>query len=132
MTKEKDYRVLGPGHYSLLVHGLSYEVFVRSGKKGYLVEVGGHSIPVFLGDSTGKGNGEEPNGSAEIISPMPGRVIGIKKKEGEEVRSGEGVLVVEAMKMENELVSSRSGRVVKIHVVVGDRVESGQVLARIE
>lgn len=126
-----DTRVLGPGHYSLLVDGRSYEVFVREGREGFLVEIDGHLIPVRP-ETGAEAKGAEKAGPAVIGSPMPGRVIGIKVVEGETVERGEGVLIVEAMKMENELAAPKSGKVVKIAVKVGDAVETGEELVIIE
>lgn len=125
-----DYRILGPGHYSILVDGRSYEVFVRKEKNRYLVEVNGHLIPVEQKISLG--SSDETAGPQSICSPMPGRVIGIKFQEGESVEAGEGVVIVEAMKMENELVTPKSGKIEKILVKVGTTVEAGQELVRIE
>jgi biotin carboxyl carrier protein len=63
---------------------------------------------------------------------MPGRVVGIKVEVGRAVKEGEGVVLVEAMKMENELHSPKDGRVKSILVKVGDAVEGGQDLVIIE
>ncbi|HEY4222352.1 MAG TPA: acetyl-CoA carboxylase biotin carboxyl carrier protein subunit [Myxococcota bacterium] len=71
-------------------------------------------------------------GVANIDSPMPGKVIKILKKEGDDVKEGEGVLVIEAMKMENELRAPKAGTVKEIRVKEGDAVESGARLAQIE
>lgn len=130
--KLPDYRILGPGHYSLLIDGRSYEVLVRSDKKGYWVEVDGHLIPVRSEQGGGEPKDKEETGPAVIESPMPGRVIGIKVAEGARIETGQGVIVVEAMKMENELVSPQAGIVKKIAVQLGQTVEAGQELMRIE
>ncbi len=71
-------------------------------------------------------------GVANIDSPMPGKVIKILKSEGDEVKEGEGIIVVEAMKMENELRSPKAGKVRDIKVKEGDAVEAGARLAQIE
>lgn len=71
-------------------------------------------------------------GVVSIDSPMPGKVIKVLKKEGDEVKEGEGVIVVEAMKMENELKSPKIGRVKEIKVKEGAAVEAGARLALIE
>ena len=71
-------------------------------------------------------------GVANIDSPMPGKVIKILVKEGDEVKEGQGVIVVEAMKMENELRSPKAGKVRDIKVKEGDAVEAGARLAQIE
>ena len=126
-----DYRVLGPGHYSLLINGRSYELFVRSDKKGFLVEVDGHLIPVRP-DAGPVVKEAEGSGPAVIESPMPGRVIGIKVAVGDTVKAGQGVVVVEAMKMENELQAPKAGKVTKVSVTVGQTVEAGQELVVID
>ena len=71
-------------------------------------------------------------GVVSIDSPMPGKVIKLLKKEGDEVKEGEGVVVVEAMKMENELRTPKAGKVRDIKVKEGDAVEAGAKLATIE
>jgi biotin carboxyl carrier protein len=71
-------------------------------------------------------------GIVNIDSPMPGKVIKILKKEGDEVKEGDGVIVVEAMKMENELRTPKAGKVREIKVKEGDAVEAGARLAQIE
>lgn len=67
----------------------------------------------------------------DIKSPMPGRVVRVLVKDGDEVEIGVPVIVVEAMKMENELGAPRAGKVKKVHVAVGATVESGTLLAEI-
>jgi biotin carboxyl carrier protein len=71
-------------------------------------------------------------GVVAIDSPMPGKVIKVLKKEGDEVKEGEGVVVVEAMKMENELRSPKAGKVKELKVKEGAAVEAGARLALIE
>jgi biotin carboxyl carrier protein len=71
-------------------------------------------------------------GVVAIDSPMPGKVIKLLKKEGDEVKEGEGIVVVEAMKMENELRSPKAGRVKELKVKEGAAVEAGARLALIE
>jgi biotin carboxyl carrier protein len=68
------------------------------------------------------------SGTQEIKSPMPSRIVKILKKGDEEVREGEGVIVIEAMKMESELKSPIEGKVKEVRVKEGDAVESGTVL----
>jgi biotin carboxyl carrier protein len=127
--------VIEEGVYSLIVDGRSYEAAVREEKKGFVVEIGAHSIPVKIEDpfkaksASGKGGVE---GEAVISSPMPGRVVGLKVDVGQAVKEGAGVVLVEAMKMENELHSPKDGKVKSILVKVGDAVEGGQDLVVIE
>jgi biotin carboxyl carrier protein len=69
-----------------------------------------------------------PHGPVQLRAPMPGLVVRIPVQEGEEVAAGTGLVVVEAMKMENELKAPVDGTVGKVHVVPGARVEKGAVL----
>ncbi len=71
-------------------------------------------------------------GVANIDSPMPGKVIKLLKKVGDEVKEGDGLIVIEAMKMENELRATKAGKVIAIMVKEGDAVEAGARLAQIE
>lgn len=133
--REVSVEVIEDGVYSLIVDGQSYEVAVREEKKGFVIDIGAHSIPVKLEDpfkaktSSGKGGVE---GEAVIASPMPGRVVGVKVTVGQVVKEGEGVVLVEAMKMENELHAPKDGKVKSILVKVGEAVEGGQDLLVIE
>jgi biotin carboxyl carrier protein len=133
--REVSVEVLEDGVYSLIVDGQSYEAAVRQEKKGFVVDIGAHTIPVKLEDpfkakTAGAKGGVE--GEAVIASPMPGRVVGLKMTVGQAVKEGEGVVLVEAMKMENELHSPKDGKIKSILVKVGDAVEGGQDLVVIE
>ena len=78
------------------------------------------------------GGGAGPSGPRPVIAPMPGMVVKIEVAEGDVVREGQGVVIVEAMKMENELRATGSGRVSRVHVRRGDAVAKDQVLVEIE
>lgn len=130
-----DVAVLPSGVYSLIVDGRSYEVLVRDEKKGMAIEIVAHLFLVRLEDPSQRRNeaaSPQHEGEAVIESPMPGRVVAIKVQAGQNVREGEGIIVVEAMKMENELTAPKAGKVVKVSVKVGDAVEAGQELVVIE
>lgn len=71
-------------------------------------------------------------GAAEIVAPMPGKVVRVLVESGVEVDAGAGILVVEAMKMQNEMKAPKAGKVVSINAVVGATVNAGDVLAVIE
>ena len=68
-------------------------------------------------------------GSVEITSPMPGKILDVKASAGQAVKKGEVVLLLEAMKMENEVVAPQDGTIATINVAPGDMVEAGNVLA---
>ncbi len=76
--------------------------------------------------------GARAGGSGTVVSPMPGRIVKVLVQQGGEVALGDAVVVVEAMKMENELRATRDGIVGKICVKEGDRVEGGAVLVEMQ
>ncbi|MGC2443154.1 biotin/lipoyl-containing protein, partial [Candidatus Binatus sp.] len=67
-----------------------------------------------------------------IKSAMPGRVVSVLVAAGDEVKAEQGIIVVEAMKMENEVKSPKAGKVVEVKVVAGQAVEKGQLMIVIE
>jgi biotin carboxyl carrier protein len=79
------------------------------------------------GDASGR-----THGAQSVVAPMPGRVVRILVAPGDEVAARQAVVVVEAMKMENELRSPKAGRVKDIAVAVGASVEAGRVLIVVE
>lgn len=129
-----------PSFYSLLIDGQSFEVAVDISDNGR-----GTEVAVHLFDGTyhltmmdpmqkalaGSGGGTG-DGASRVTSPMPGKVLRIMVKEGQAVKAGDGVAVVEAMKMENELKAPKDGTVEKIHAEEGDTVESGSPLVTIQ
>jgi biotin carboxyl carrier protein len=76
--------------------------------------------------------GAHARGEQRVIAPMPGRVVRLLVSRGDEVTARQGVVVVEAMKMENELRSPKAGRVKEVAVAAGASVEAGRVLVVIE
>lgn len=68
-------------------------------------------------------------GSVAVTAPMPGKILGIKAEPGQAVAKGEAIIVLEAMKMENEIVAPSDGTIASINVAVGDSVEAGATLA---
>ncbi|MGD0443097.1 MAG: biotin/lipoyl-containing protein [Edaphobacter sp.] len=127
-----DMRLLEPGVMSLVVEGRQYRcvldrdgVLICGRKYGFEVE-----DPRSLTGRRGAGAGTE--GPRPVKAPMPGRVVRLLVEVGDEVAEGQGVVVIEAMKMQNELKSPKAGRVVRIGVGVGDTVGSGDVLVVVE
>src|ERR1051326_9105223 len=81
---------------------------------------------------SGQNSGGHHHGVAEIVAAMPGKVVRVHVEPGATVEKGVGVVVVEAMKMQNEMKSPRSGVVVSVKVKPGDTVNAGDVLAVLE
>ena len=79
-----------------------------------------------------KGDDADASGKAEIKTAMPGKVVRILVAEGDTVQKGDGVIVVEAMKMQNEMKSPKDGVISKIKFAEGDTVSAGDVLVIIE
>ena len=125
-----------PGAYSVLVEGASYDVRVESGGNGVCyVSLAGRRYEVEVRDPrrwTGSAQGRQLHGRESVAAPMPGKVIRVLVSAGDRVAAGQGLVVVEAMKMQNEMRAARDGAVAAVHVVSGDTVIAGQVLVVIE
>lgn len=108
------------------------------GKGCYALWVGGYRFDVEALDERSKtirelsGDKDKPTGPAPIIAPMPGLIVRVNVQVGDEVQPGQGVVVMEAMKMENELRSSSGGRVKTILAQPGTAVEKGARLVELE
>lgn len=124
------------GALSLVIGGRSFEVLASTVGGEQVLVVNGHRLGVEVSDPRSlksrrrAGAGQE--GPKKVIAPMPGKVIRIVAQAGDEVAAGDGVVVIEAMKMQNELKSPKSGKVAKIAVKEGDTVNPGDTLAIIE
>ena len=81
---------------------------------------------------SGQNSGGHHHGTAQIVAPMPGKVVRVQVEAGSTVEKGAGVIVVEAMKMQNEMKAPRAGVVVTLNVQPGDTVNAGDVLAVLE
>lgn len=123
--------------YNVTVNGKLYEVEVELVKKSYTPisrsglkeETGAQSAK--MAEKKIEKKPAEP-GAAKVVCPMPGAIIDIKVKEGASVKAGDLLLVLEAMKMENEIKSPSSGIIKQIAVKNGDHVDAGDVLIVIE
>jgi len=100
------------------------------------VSIRGRSYAVTIVDPkrlrSGQISDRHQQGVAQILAPMPGKVVKVQIEAGTTVEKGTGVVVVEAMKMQNEMKSPRAGVVVSINVKPGDTVNAGDVLAVVE
>jgi len=122
-----DARKLEADFYSILYEGKSYEVSVESAGPRYIVRHGAAEQVVELADASrgGRDDLRKRGGPETIDSVMPGKVVRVLVAPGDEVRAGQGVVVVEAMKMENEISAPRAGRVKSVEVSPGQNVETG-------
>jgi biotin carboxyl carrier protein len=134
-----DVRETEPDSYLFFLNTNVHErrVTERAGAKDtFDVEVHGRSYEVTVVDPkrlrSGQNSDRHHHGVAEILAPMPGKVVRVHLEVGAAVEKGAGVVVVEAMKMQNEMKSPRAGVVVSIKVKPGDTVNAGDVLAVIE
>jgi acetyl/propionyl-CoA carboxylase alpha subunit len=131
-----DARMLHPGSFSLLIDNRSYALDVRSDGDRHRVDLGGRTLEVLLIDTLRHGgvpiSAEDEGGPQEIRAMMPGKIVTVLAAVGDNVEKGQGVLVVEAMKMENELKAAAGGVVREILVQPGQAVEAGELLARLE
>jgi len=124
-----------PGIYSVLLDGRSYEAHAESGADCVWITIRGHRFCVAVTDPrrwsrkrTGAPGGERE----EIVAPMPGKIVRLLVEPGQTVEAGQGVVVMEAMKMQNELKTRRAGRVATVPVSPGETVIAGAILATIE
>ena len=101
-------------NYTITVNGTAYQVTVEEG---------------FAGAAAPAPAAAPASGGVTITSPMPGKILGIKAAAGTAVKRGQVILLLEAMKMENEIVAPQDGTVASVNVAVGDMVEPGAVLA---
>jgi len=129
-----DARKLEADFYSILYEGKSYEVSVESAGPKYVVRHGAHEQVVELADAARSGREElrKKGGVESIDAVMPGKVVRVAVAPGDLVHAGQGLVVVEAMKMENEISSPRAGRVKSVDVTPGQTVETGARLIVLE
>ena len=124
-----------PGVYSVLREGRCYEARVEAADDCVVVFIEGHRLAVEVRDprrySRQKG-GKGVEGRLNVVAPMPGKVVRLLTEVGDTVVEGQGLLVVEAMKMQNELSAPKAGRVSAVTAREGATVSAGEVLAVIE
>lgn len=121
--------------YTITVNGNVYDVTVEEGGQGSTaVPVAApkavSAAPKAAAPAAPKAAAPAgAQGGVKVNAPMPGKILGVKANPGQAVKKGDVILILEAMKMENEVVAPSDGTVASINVSVGDMVESGDVLA---
>jgi biotin carboxyl carrier protein len=127
VTVDGDESVVRLGSRRVSIDGSEHKVEVRRLRRG-MPSWYSEGSGVAASAADGKVVHKPAGGEGAIHPPMPGRVISIKVKEGDTVRAGDPVLVLEAMKMQNEIASHMDGVVKEIRVAEGDLVETGNIL----
>jgi biotin carboxyl carrier protein len=135
VTYEVDWTRVRDGVLSLILDGRSHTVQVAKRDGGVVVQVEGRQFAI----DTGRGDNDgavsaavSAGGGGKIKAPMPGNVVKVMVAEGDEVSAGASLVVVEAMKMENEVRSPADGVVAKVNVKAGDSVGTTEPMIVIE
>jgi biotin carboxyl carrier protein len=123
--------------WSLLIGGASYVADVQEEAGAFLVEVGGQTYRILMEEEARhlirtRGSGPGWTGGQVLVAPMPGKVVHVAVREGQAVNAGDGLVVIEAMKMENEFKATATGIVKEVRVEPGQPVNPGDVLVVIE
>jgi biotin carboxyl carrier protein len=124
-----------PGVYSVLLEGLSFEVRALTAPDGWSVEAGGRRFKVEVRDprnASRRARAALGSGRQNVVASMPGKVVRLLVRAGDTVDIGQGLVVVEAMKMQNEMKALRAGRVAEVRVSDGFTVAAGDTLVVLE
>jgi biotin carboxyl carrier protein len=114
-------------NYTITVNGTVYDVTVEENGSAASAPVSAAAPKKAAPKAAPKASGGA--GSVKVNAPMPGKILSVKASVGQTVKKGDVLLILEAMKMENEVVAPEDGTVASIDVAVGDSVEAGAVLA---
>jgi biotin carboxyl carrier protein len=136
--REVDFRSMGqPGIFSLIIYNQSFEAVIERREDQYHILIFGDLYEVKVTDERtmrllqAGGGVSEPVGEIAIKSPMPGLIVDVPVTEGQAVKKGQTVVILESMKMENELKAPRDGIIHRIDVSNGDSVEQNRTLVTI-
>jgi len=132
--REVDFLALDPSLYSILMNHRSYEVVIEEREGKYEVQMQGKLYTGQVLDeraqllATRRGSLGAESGEVSIKAPMPGLIAAIPVTEGQEVKKGQTLVILESMKMQNELKTPRDGIVQRISVQPGQSVEQNKLL----
>jgi biotin carboxyl carrier protein len=130
-----EIKELRPGVYAVLLDGRSYDAHAERDKDGAWITVRGRRFHVAIADPrrwTPGGAGPHGQEFENIVAPMPGKIVRVLVEPGQAVEAGQGIVVIEAMKMQNEMKARRAGRVATVPVSRGETVAAGAILATIK
>lgn len=116
-------------NYIITVNGVAYEVSVEEVAEGAAPAAAPVRAAAPKKAAPKKAAPTGAAGAVSISAPMPGKIISVKANAGASVKKGDVVIVLEAMKMENEIVAPQDGTIATVNVGAGDAVEAGAVLA---
>ena len=135
-TFQVDAATARAGLQSLRIDGSQHEVAVRQVRDSYWVSTPAAAGPVSVTDPlthlAAQSHSKGGRRSAKVTAYMPGRVVALLAQEGEAVTAGQGIVVLEAMKMQNEIRAEHDGTLARIHVQPGQAVEGGDPLFELE
>jgi len=128
-----DVRAAMPGVYSILIDGVSYVADVVDREGACVVEVAGERYEIVVEEQTRhiirtRGGGGAGAGDRTLTAPLPGKISRVAVRPGDAVSAGDILLVIEAMKMENEFRAAVAGTVAEVRVAPGQAVNAGDVL----
>ncbi len=116
-------------NYTITVNGTAYNVTVEEGTSNAPASQAPVSAPVAAPQAApAKPAAPASAGSVKVDAPMPGNILDIKVSNGASVKAGEVLVILEAMKMENDIVAPQDGTVASVNVNKGDTVEAGQTI----
>lgn len=124
--------------YSVLFDGASHELIIEPDRSTYSVTMGAEQFDVHVEDertrrlNAGRREMELPQGEFAIAAPIPGLVVQVLVAEGDEVEAQQALVILEAMKMENEIRAPRAGIIKKVEVEAAQRVEQNMALVILE
>jgi len=130
--------VSGQPVFSIILDGKSYESFISESDEGWQVLMRGKQYQITVEDEREKrlkvaaGGGVVEGGEFNLKAPMPGLVVAIPVSEGQEIKKGDVLIILESMKMQNELKSPKDGIVERIRVKAGESVEQKQALLSVK
>lgn len=129
-------QILRPGVLSLIVDGHAWRVVLEDDANEPAVHIAGERVVYRINDPRSlkarRAHAAGSDGPKAIKASMPGRVVRVLAQKGDTIEAHQGVVVIEAMKMQNELKSPKAGRIVELRVAPGDTVTAGDVLAVVE
>ena len=134
---EVDARLTAQGIYSLLIGGVSYVADVVDREGTCVVDVGGEAYEVLVEEQTRwiirtRGGAAGAGQGHNVSAPLPGKITHVAVRPGDRVQAGDTLVVIEAMKMENEFKAAAAGTIAEVRVTVGQAVNPGDVMVVLE